>query len=146
MKFSRTSNHHCHHHLVTSLYISIQAVQLLPVLTNHSTDHISNGHHAQHPLSIYDWNMPDTVICHPTMSSKLKLQRIKREEKKERITINNEKQHIIPVISCIARKTLVSGVTVISLFCSHRVIAHAIVRNNTGNVNNLLQTIDIKQE
>jgi hypothetical protein len=55
----------------------------------------------------------------PKLSSRLILSWFERE--RERVSINNEKQYRVPVISCIARRTLVSGVTVISLFCGHRI-------------------------
>jgi len=58
----------CHHHhlvSVTSLYVSIQAVHLLPVLTHHSTDNISNWYHANHFLIINHRNVPDAFICQP---------------------------------------------------------------------------------
>jgi hypothetical protein len=48
--------------LITSLYESIQAVKLLTVLTYNSTDDISNGHHADHSLVIYDRNVSDPVV------------------------------------------------------------------------------------
>ena len=57
-----------HHHplvSVTSLYVSIQAVQLLPVLTHHSPNNISNWYHANHVLIINHRNVPDAFICQP---------------------------------------------------------------------------------
>lgn len=50
------------HHLVTSLNVSIQAVEFLPVLGHYSTNNISDGHHSNHVLIINDRNVPDAVI------------------------------------------------------------------------------------
>lgn len=48
--------------LVTSLYISIKAVQLLTMLGHHSSNNIPDGDHADHALGINHWNVSDTII------------------------------------------------------------------------------------
>lgn len=48
---------------ITSLNISIQAVQLLSVLAHHSPNHVSNWHHALHALVVDDGYVPNSVIC-----------------------------------------------------------------------------------
>lgn len=49
--------------LVSSLYVSIQAVKLFPVLSHDCTDHVSDGHHADHPTIVHHRNVPDAIIC-----------------------------------------------------------------------------------
>lgn len=102
---------------ITSLNKGIQAVKLLPVLAHHSPNHVSNWHHAFHTLVVDDGYVPDSVICPPSTHSP---GYIKEMEQRYTCTAAVIKCIAIPVISCIARKTLVSGVTVISLFCNHK--------------------------
>ena len=58
-----------HHHdasdndLVASLDESIEAIELLAVLSDDSTDNITNGDHTQHPLPSNHRNVPDALIC-----------------------------------------------------------------------------------
>jgi hypothetical protein len=53
------------------LYESIQAVKLLTVLTYNSTDNISNGHHAEHSLVIYDRDVSDPVVWEKKVEKRL---------------------------------------------------------------------------
>lgn len=55
--FSSLSNR-----LITPLYKSIQAVKLLSMLTHDSTNHVTNGHHANHITFIDDRDVSDSVI------------------------------------------------------------------------------------
>lgn len=55
------------------MYISIEAVQFLPMLGHNSTDNITNGDHADHAPPIYHWDVPDTVIFHHKPMHQLQL-------------------------------------------------------------------------
>lgn len=91
------ADHLCHHHqhyLVTSLNKSIQAVKLLPMLTHHSSNHISNRHHAYHSPFINHWNVPDPIFYPQNIYSKLRASSIlgrKSNTRKQHSKISNNK-------------------------------------------------------
>ena len=97
--------------LVSSLYEGIQSVQLIAMLAHNCTNHISDGHHADHSSSSDHRNVPDPIICQPRVWSNFSPDCCR----------NRKYQKLVPVINCIALRTFVSGVTVISLFCNQSV-------------------------
>lgn len=56
--------------LITPLYVSIQAVKLLTMLANDSTNDVSDGHHAEHFFVAYDRDVSDPVIWKKKKSGK----------------------------------------------------------------------------
>ena len=105
--------------LVASLDVGVEPVQLLLVLADHRADDVADGDHPQHPRAFDHRDVSDAVLCKKRSAQQVMISSSALKLNGYSSTASQKSTFWLPVISCIACRTLVPGFTVISLFCQH---------------------------
>ena len=105
--------------LVASLDVGVEPVQLLLVLADHRADDVADGDHPQHPRAFDHRDVSDAVLCKKRSAQQVMISSSALKLNGYSSTASQKSTFWLPVISCMACRTLVPGFTVISLFCQH---------------------------